>query len=351
MPAGAKRTKILWKYFMEKNKSSLSARTAVCFGALIVSAAVGICAGSEWISPIELISELLDEGLSQNERIVLYIRLPRVLATVLAGSALAVSGAIIQAVLGNPLAAPNIIGINAGAGLFTVICVALFPTAVELLPAAAFVGALLAVLLVYGIAKKTGASRMTIILTGVGVSSLLNAIIDTVTTLYPDSLMGIASFKIGGVEGVTVNSLFPTWIFIAVGIIVALMLSHDLDILSLGENTAKSLGMNVGTIRFVFLAIAAMLAGAAVSFSGLIGFVGLVVPHISRKIARCAENTAVLPICALAGGAFLTLCDTLARTLFTPYELPLGIVVSYIGVPFFIWLLIRKKGGKHGDRA
>lgn len=334
---------------MKKNKSSLSVRLVICTIAMIVSAAVGICAGSQWISPIELISELFAEGLSQNERIVLYIRLPRVFATILAGSALAVSGAIIQAVLGNPLAAPNIIGVNAGAGLFTVLCTALFHAAVNLLPAAAFIGALLAVQLVYGIAKKTGASRMTIVLTGVGVSSLLNAIIDTVTTLYPDSLIGIASFKIGGVEGVTVGSLFPAWIFIVMGIIAALMFSHDLDILSLGENTAKSLGMNVGLIRFVFLAIAAMLAGAAVSFSGLIGFVGLVVPHISRKIAESSENTSVLPISALMGGAFLTLCDTLARTLFTPYELPLGIVVSYIGVPFFIWLLIRKKGGRHGD--
>lgn len=320
-----------------------------CFGLLLASVLIGICAGAVWISPARLFSEILTEGLSQNERVVLYIRLPRILASILAGSALAVSGAVIQAVLGNPLAAPNIIGVNSGAGMATVICIALFPWTAKLIPAAAFLGALTAVLLVYGIARKIGASRMTIVLTGVGISSLFNAVIDTVTTLDPDALLGMAAFKTGGVAGVTVNALFPAWIFIAVGIGAALMLSHDLDILSLGENTAKSLGMNVGVIRFVFLAIAALLAGAAVSFSGLIGFVGLVVPHIARKITGSSENTAVIPVCTLLGGAFLTVCDTLSRTVAAPYELPLGIIVSYIGVPFFIGLLIRKKGGKHGD--
>ena len=332
---------------MEKNKSFLFVRLFICFGLLLVSVIIGVCAGAVRISPFELFSDLKTNGLSPNERIVLYIRLPRIAATILAGSALAVSGAVIQAVLGNPLAAPNIIGVNSGAGLFTVLCMALFPAAVKFIPAAAFLGALAAVLLVYGIARKTGASRMTIVLTGVGVSSLLNAAIDTVTTLYPDAVIGISSFKAGGVSGVTFNSLSPAWIFILIGISAAILLSHDLDVLSLGENTARSLGMNVGAVRFVFLVISAMLAGAAVSFSGLIGFVGLVVPHISRKIAGSSENTAVIPVCALIGGAFLTMCDTMARTLFAPFELPLGIVVSYIGVPFFLWLLMRNKGGRH----
>ncbi len=331
---------------MEKSRP-LIVKVLVCSGILLVSVLLGICAGSAWISPQKLLADVLADGLSPDERIVLYIRLPRVLAAILAGSALAVSGAIIQSVLGNPLAAPNIIGVNSGAGLFTVLCTAFFPSAVRLIPAAAFWGALAAVLSVYGIARKTGASRMTIVLTGVGISSLLNAAIDTITTLYPDVLAGISSFKTGGVSGVNISSLFPAWIFIIAGITAAFMLSHDLDVLALGENTAGSLGMNVGAIRFACLAAAAVLAGAAVSFSGLIGFVGLVVPHISRKIAGSSENTAVLPLCAIIGGAFLTICDILARTLFSPYEMPLGIVVSYIGVPFFLWLLIRKKEARH----
>lgn len=332
-----------------KNKKTLFTLILICFGVLLAVSAVGICAGSQWISPINLLRDMIDRGLSENERIVLFIRLPRVAATLLAGSALAVSGAVIQAVLSNPLAAPNIIGVNAGAGLFTVICIALFPTAVKFLPAAAFLGALFAVLLVYGIARKTGASRMSIVLTGVGAASLFNAVTDTVTILYPDSLIGISSFKIGGVEGVTLGSLFPAWIFIAVGVIFSLSTSHDLDVLSLGENTARSLGMNVRTKRLLFLIAAAMTAGVAVSFSGLIGFVGLVVPHISRKIAGTSENTVVLPVCTLLGGAFLCACDTLARTVVSPFELPLGIVVSYVGVPFFIWLLMKKREARYND--
>ncbi|MGN0608715.1 MAG: FecCD family ABC transporter permease [Oscillospiraceae bacterium] len=329
---------------MKANKTA--AVTAACFAALALSAAVGICAGTVWLSPWELASEFFSEGLSQTERIVLYIRLPRVVAAVLSGAALSVSGAVIQAVLANPLAAPNIIGVNSGAGLFTVLCAAVFPAA-RLMPAAAFLGALAAVMTVYGIAKKTGASRMTIVLAGIGVSSLLNAVTDTVTTLFPDALTGVSAFKAGGFSGVSAKTLFPAWIFIIAGITAAVMLSHDLDVLALGDSTAGSLGMNTGVMRFVFLAISALLAGAAVSFSGLIGFVGLIVPHIARKITGTSENSAVIPVCALLGGAFLSLCDTLARTLFSPYELPAGIVVSYIGVPFFIWLLIRKKGEKH----
>ena len=328
-------------------KFPLRKKLAICIILLIFSAVLALCAGSRWISPIELFRNLAAGDISADMRIVLYIRLPRLLGALLAGSALAVAGAVIQAVLGNPLAAPNIIGVNSGAGLFTVLCAAVFPNVPTLRPTAAFLGALTAVMLVFGIARKTGASRMTIVLTGIGISSLFNAFIDTVTALCPDVLTGTAAFKTGGVSGVNLSSLFPAWIFILVGLIVSFMLSHDLDVLSLGENTAGSLGMNVGAVRFVCLTAAAVLAGAAVSFSGLIGFVGLVVPHISLKIAGSSENTAVLPLRAVIGGMFLTLCDTAARTLFDPYELPLGIVVSYIGVPFFLWLLIRKKEARH----
>ncbi|MGN0600416.1 MAG: FecCD family ABC transporter permease [Oscillospiraceae bacterium] len=319
----------------------------LCFAALTVSAVVGICAGTVWLSPMQIVKEMFSDEMSQIGRIILYIRLPRVAAAVLAGAALSVSGAVIQSVLANPLAAPNIIGVNSGAGLFTVICAAFIPSAAKLIPAAAFLGAFSAVMIVYGIAKKTGASRMTIVLAGIGVSSLLNAVTDTLTTVCPDALIGSAAFKAGGFSGISAKLLFPAWILIVTGIAAAVMLSHDLDILALGDSTAGSLGMNTALMRFVFLAVAALLAGAAVSFSGLIGFVGLIVPHIARKITGTSENPFVIPVCALLGGAFLCGCDTIARTVFSPYELPAGIVVSYIGVPFFLWLLIRKKGEKH----
>lgn len=316
---------------------------------LLLSSLAGIFLGAVGLSPAQILADISQSGLSKSERILLYVRLPRVLGTILAGAALAVSGAIIQAVLGNPIAAPNIIGVNAGAGFFTVLCLAAFPNFLNILPAAAFLGAFAAVMLVYGIAKKTGASKMTLVLSGVAVSSLMNAASDTVITLFPDVLTGFSSFRAGSVSGLSLAKIFPAWIYILVGIIAAFLLSHDLDILSLGDKTAQSLGLNVSLMRFIFLAAAALLAGAAVSFSGLIGFVGLVVPHIVRRLSGTSENCIIIPLCAIFGGTFVNVCDIASRTIFAPYELPLGICISYIGAPFFIYLLVRKKGGKHGD--
>lgn len=316
---------------------------------LMLSSLAGIFLGAVGISPMQILADISQKGLSKSEKILLYVRLPRVLGTILAGAALAVSGAIIQAVLGNPIAAPNIIGVNAGAGFFTVLCLALFPNYPSYLPAAAFFGALAAVMLVYTIAKKTGASKMTLVLSGVAVSSLMNAASDTVITLFPSILTGFSAFKAGSVSGLNISRLSPAWIYILVGILTVFLLSHDLDVLSLGDKTAQSLGLNVSLMRFVFLAIAALLAGAAVSFSGLIGFVGLIVPHIVRRLSGTSENRVIIPLCAIFGGAFVNVCDIVSRTIFAPYELPLGICISYIGAPFFIYLLIRKKGGKHGD--
>lgn len=321
-----------------------------CLAAVIISAVLGICLGSVGIPLLELIKALFSGGDTLNSRIIIYARVPRILAALLAGAALAVSGVIIQAVLENPLAAPSIIGVNSGAGFFAVLAMALFPEKISAVPAAAFTGAVVTVLAVYAIASKNGTSKLTLVLAGMAVSNLLNAGINTVTTFFPDSLSGINSFKIGGVTGITLQKLFPAWIYIAVGIAAALILSRELDILSLGDRTAKSLGMNVKVIRLILLLASAMLAGAAVSFAGLLSFIGLIVPHMARHFIK-SGNSRLICASALMGAAFVTFCDMLSRTLFRPYEIQLGIVVSYIGVPFFIYLIMKRKGGRHGDRA
>ena len=323
---------------------------AICFLCMAASAVLAVCLGAVPVSPGELISALAGSSDTAAARILLHVRLPRTAGTLLAGAALSVAGRIIQCVLGNPLASPNIIGVNAGAGFFTVLCIALFPYDTALQPFAAFFGALAAVMAVYFIARKTGASRITLVLAGIAVGSLLNAGIDTITVFMPNSVPGITSYKIGGLAGVTFGKLSPAWIIILVGLLAAILLSRDLDVLSLGDTTAKSLGMNAELTRFLLLTTAAALAGAAVSFAGLIGFVGLIVPHCAAKITG-SGNSLTLPVCALLGAAFLTVCDIVARTLFAPFEIPLGIIVSYIGVPFFIYLVLRKKGGRHGDRT
>lgn len=326
-------------------------RTFILIGValVLVSAVLGICMGSVKIPFSELIEAVISGGQTVNSRIILYARVPRVAASILAGSALAVSGVIIQAVLENPLAAPSIIGVNSGAGFFAVLAMALFPRNMAAVPAAAFLGAVVTVLAVYAIAVKNGASKITLVLAGVAVSNLLTAGINTITTFFPDALNGISSFRIGGVEGITMEKLSLAWIYILIGLTISMLLSHELDILALGDRTAKSLGMNVKAIRLVLLLSSALLAGAAVSFAGLLGFIGLIVPHMARHFIK-SGNTRLIPASALLGASFVTFCDMLSRVLFAPYEIQLGIVVSYIGVPFFIYLIMKKRGGRHGDR-
>ncbi|MPM65971.1 Iron-uptake system permease protein FeuB [bioreactor metagenome] len=227
---------------------------------------------------------------------------------------------------------------------------ALFPYDAWLVPAAAFLGAMITVAVVYLIARKNGASKITLVLAGVAVGSLLNAGINTITTFYPDALTGANAFRIGGVAGITIAKLTPAWIYIIVGILLSILLSHELDILALGDKTARSLGMNVKHIRFAVLMTSGMLAGVAVSFSGLLSFVGLIVPHIARYFIK-SGNLRLIIGASMLGGAFVTVCDLLSRVLFSPYEIQLGIVISYIGVPFFIYLIMKKKGGRHGDKV
>lgn len=332
---------------MVNDKKHPAAILLCCFSALAAAAFMGIAFGAVSLSPKEVLDGIMDGEATANGRIIYCVRLPRVLGGFLAGAALAVSGAVIQAVLGNPLASPNIIGVNAGAGFAVVLSLAIFPTTFGVRSLAAFIGALAAVMLVYFIARKTGASKITLVLAGVAFSSLFNAGTDTVTTFVPDTLSGLSDFRIGGLEGISLGVLSPAWVLIIAGIAAIILLGHDIDVLALGDSTAFTLGMNVKLLRFVLLTLAALLAGAAVSFSGLLGFIGLIIPHIAEKLTG-SSHTLKIPVCALMGAVFTSMCDLLARTLFAPHEIALGIVVSYIGVPFFIYLLLRKKGGKHG---
>ena len=302
--------------------------------------------GSVTLRPGEVLRALLSADASSTAgRIVLFVRLPRLCAALLAGSALAVSGTVIQTVLHNPLASPGVIGVNSSAGLAVALVCAVAPSAQAFSPLAAFLGALAGVGLVVGIAQSTSASRMTLVLAGVAVSNLLSAGIDAVVTLVPEALTGVTDFRIGGFTGVTMEALAPAAGMILPGIGAVLLLSREMDILSLGEELARSLGLRVRLIRFVLLMLAALLAGAAVSFAGLLGFVGLIVPHAMRRLVG-EERLPLTAGSALGGACFVTVCDLLARTLFAPYELPVGIVLSFTGGPFFLWLLLRHRGGK-----
>jgi len=186
---------------------------------------------------------------------------------------------------------------------------------------------------------------LSLVLSGVAISAILSAVIDAVVTLFPDSLNGYTDFKIGGFTNLSMARLLWPAIIALAALLVVLSLTNELDLLALGTETAHSLGLNVKAIRILLLALGAALAGAAVSFAGLLGFVGLIVPHIARRLVGDGSRSLILT-CAVGGAVFVTVCDVLARVLFAPYELSVGIVLSFIGGPFFLYLLGRK--GKHG---
>lgn len=312
---------------------------------LIAAGLMSLCLGSANITLKELWMALTEGAESGKAgRILWYARMPRTAACMLAGAALSVSGAMIQGVLTNKLASPGIIGVNAGAGLAVTVCCALGAFSGWIIAGAAFGGAMLAVMLVAVTAQKIGASRTTVILGGVAVNSCLNAASEAISILVPDAGMQAADFRVGGFSSVAYSRLIPAGILIAVGLILAFTLCNELDVISLGEETAQGLGMPVKKMRTVFLGLAALLSGASVSFAGLLSFVGLLVPHVARKLVS-NESGRLLPFCALCGAGFVTLCDLLARTVFSPYELPVGILMSFIGGPFFLFLLMKRRGG------
>ena len=321
---------------------------AVAAMALLGCALLSLCVGAVALSPGQVWQALTGRATGAVRQICLLVRLPRTIAAVLAGAALSVSGLILQTVLNNALAGPNIIGVNAGAGLFTLLLAAFFPSLLLFTPLAAMLGALVATLLIYFIASATGASRMTLVLAGIAISSFLSAMTDTVLTLVPEAQTSRMSFMIGGLSGVYMRQMLPAMAVIAAGMLLAFVLRKQMNVLMLGDEVATSLGLRMRAVRFALLLAAAMLAGGAVSFAGLLGFIGLIVPHAARFLIGY-DQKALVPLCALLGAAFTLLCDLLSRVLFAPYEIPVGIVLSFIGGPFFLMLLLRQKRGRLYD--
>ena len=318
---------------------------AISLAVLLLSVILGILLGSTKISLSDMLGAIVrGDYQSPEARILLYVRLPRVLGSLICGMALAVSGAVIQGVLANRLASPSIIGVNAGAGLAVTLCSAFGIIGGWQLSLFSFLGAFFAVMIVSIGAKKWGASRGTVILLGVALNAFLGAISDTVKTFIPEVSIISNDFRVGDFSAVTYAKVIPAAVAIIVAVIVLQTFASDLDVLTLGDENAKGLGLNTGVMRIVFLMLSALLAGAAVSVCGLLSFVGLLVPHAVRRIAT-SEAKHLVPLSALFGAGFVTLCDTLARVVFAPYELPVGIIMAFLGAPFFIFILIQGKGG------
>lgn len=335
------------RYYMKSlRKNRIVYIYAISLAVLLLSVILGILLGSTKISLSDMLGAIVrGDYQSPEARILLYVRLPRVLGSLICGMALAVSGAVIQGVLANRLASPSIIGVNAGAGLAVTLCSAFGIIGGWQLSLFSFLGAFFAVMIVSIGAKKWGASRGTVILLGVALNAFLGAISDTVKTFIPEVSIISNDFRVGDFSSVTYAKVIPAAVAIIVAVIVLQTFASDLDVLTLGDENAKGLGLNTGVMRIVFLMLSALLAGAAVSVCGLLSFVGLLVPHAVRRIAT-SEAKHLVPLSALFGAGFVTLCDTLARVVFAPYELPVGIIMAFLGAPFFIFILIKGKGGR-----
>ena len=313
---------------------------------LVITGIISISSGELNASFTDIINTL--RGNAPNavyETIIMKVRLPRVFLAALVGMALSVSGGAFQAVLRNPLADPYILGVSGGAALGAVAALSLGASSVLSIPLAAFIGALAALALVYWIARAQDSSTHTLILSGVMVGSLCSAILLFLLWLAPDDPLRTAIFWLAGNLALAETSWIP---WMAVGIFIAFILlwtqSPALDLFTQDDETAADLGLEVGRARLIIFATAGALTAASVALAGLVGFVGLTIPHIMRLLLG-PKHARLLPASALAGASFLMGADSISRTILAPAEIPIGVVTALIGAPFFLFLMRKNRGG------
>lgn len=304
---------------------------------LMLTMAAGLCFGS---APLSFSDLAAGEGAART--ILLGIRLPRVLAGLLAGIGLSAAGVLLQTVTANELASPNIIGINSGAGLAVILLLTLTPKAGGWLPVGAFCGAFGAALVILTAGNRFGSSRSAILLIGIAVTTLFNAAISFMSLLDEGILAEYNHFTVGSLRGLSLGELIVPALILSAAFCAAMTLSGRLGVLILGDAAASALGVRVKGLRLAALGCAAACAAAVVSFAGLLGFVGLVVPHMARALVGERPGK-MLPVAALLGSILVILADLLGRVLFTPSELPAGILMSLIGAPYFLYLIVRRK--------
>ncbi|WDV07374.1 MULTISPECIES: FecCD family ABC transporter permease [Lysinibacillus] len=328
-----------------KNISIMVILIVLIFITFIISMNTGVIK----LTPLDILWTLLGQGDAQQQVILFEFRLPRIVIAVFVGMGLAISGAILQGVSKNALADPGILGINAGAGLAVMLYVSFFPITkaapVYLLPVLAFIGAGLTAVIIYTLSyrRHEGITPMRLILTGVAVAAgISSAMIVLTLRLSPENYQFVATWLAGSIWGsnwLFVFSLLP-WLVILLPFVF--VKATVLNVLNLGELTAVGLGASIEKERRWLLVAAVGLAGASVSVSGGIGFVGLIAPHLARQLVG-AKHQFLLPTAALLGGFLVLMADTVGRSIFEPSEIPTGIVVAVIGAPYFLYLLARLK--------
>ena len=333
-----------------KQKISLLRVSSVMLVLLIL---LGLCSvlslavGSAGYSVQEILKALFSQENSPVKTIVLNLRLPRIILAILIGSSLSAAGALLQSVMRNPLADPGTIGVSAGAGTAATTILLIFPQLSASVPLFAFGGAALACVLIYTMAWKGGVDPTRIILSGVAINSVLGAYNSLLQLMNSDSLEGVLAFMNGSLSGRGWHQVQIAAYYASVGLVMAFLCIKSANALQLGEEMAKSLGVKVSLNRVLLSAVAAFLAAATVSVAGMIGFVGLVVPHIARLLVG-SDYKVMMPVSVVLGAVVLLAADTVGRTVVPGMEIPVGIVMAVCGGPFFLYLL-RKKGKVSGN--
>lgn len=339
------------------DRTRFARRATVALAILLVIVSIAsLFVGATGISPFAVISALLaGEPVDAAARVVILdIRLPRLAMGVLVGAALAVAGVVMQGLFRNPLADPGIVGVSAGAGLGAIMAIVLgglLPPALgaalgyALVPVAAFVGGGISVILLYTVATKNGQTSVaTMLLAGIALAALVGALSGVMVYLADDTqLRDLTFWGLGSLAGATWSKLIVAMPLMLLGIVGAPLLARSLDTLALGEVAARHMGIDIQRMKRIAVVIVAASVGAAVAVSGGIGFVGIVVPHLLRLLTGPAHGPLIINS-ALLGATILLLADMISRVIVSPAELPIGIIMALIGGPFFLWVLLKRRG-------
>lgn len=313
----------------------------------VLSVFVCVGVGSVHFTIPEVARALVREDGSAARLLIWNLRFPRILTGGLVGVCLSLAGCILQGVMRNTMASPSTIGVTGGASFVGYLTLVAFPRYAYLLPVGSIVGAFITTMLIYGLAYQKGVSPVKMILSGMAVSALFSAFNDIIKTFFADSLGNASGFLVGGLNGCSWASFRMILPYALSGIAICFFLPANMNILMLGDETANSLGLRTEQFRFFLIAVSSLLAGSAIAVAGMISFVGLVVPHIARLLVG-SDYKYLFPASVFLGFTLVVVCDTVGRVILPPGEVPVSIILSFIGAPFFLYLLRTKESG--GER-
>lgn len=312
------------------------------FIVLVVLAILTIGVGSANISIKDIFDIILGKGDEINASIIIDMRLPRIIVAIFVGASLSISGALLQSVMRNPLADPGITGVSSGASLVAILIMVYFPKLYSVMPLMAFLGGALACIMVFALSWDNGLNSLRIILSGVAVNAVFLGATSLVCILNSDKIQGVLLWINGSLAYRGWNEVKYLVPYSIIGIILSFFCIRGANLLELGDDIATNLGVNVNKTRMFISLVAVLLAGISTSIVGIIGFIGLIVPHICRLVIGY-DYKYLIPMSAVFGSILLVLADTMARFIARPIELPVGVIMSMIGGPFFLFLLRRRK--------